>query len=145
MSLLSGVLWNELKCEFNLLGAKVNFRRGISHALWGVYGTLPLRDAYVGPKPQPQICLANSRRSLIWRSWYTSPYSPAPTPPPFALRPAAGVWSDALLITQALLGNPEAQGCEFRWGLWHTHTPLLQHPHCPSKHPIRQVGRDQFY
>lgn len=28
--LLSGLLWDELKCEFNLLGAKVNFRRGIS-------------------------------------------------------------------------------------------------------------------
>lgn len=56
VSLLSGVLWDELKCEFNLLGAKVNFRRGISRcALWGVYATLPLRDVSVGLQPQISV------------------------------------------------------------------------------------------
>lgn len=56
VSLLSGVLWDELKCEFNLLGAKVNFRRGISRcALWVVYATLPLRDVQVGPQPQISV------------------------------------------------------------------------------------------
>lgn len=141
MSLLSGVLWDELKCEFNLLGAKVNFRRGISRcALWGVYGTPPLRDVSVGPKPQPQISVWQTAAALWCGGVDTAPYLPlpssfptAPTPPP--LPPAAGVWPEALLITPTLLWNPKSQGCELRWGLLtHTHThaqPSSNHwTHC---------------
>lgn len=131
VSLLSGVLWDELKCEFNLLGAKVNFRRGISRcAPWGVYGTLPLRDVSVGPKPQPQIS--------VWQTAVCDVEELIQPPRlPSRLRPAAGVWPEALLIT--LLCNPEAQGYELCWGApTHAHTYLL-YPRCPSKRPIRQV------
>lgn len=129
VSLLSGVLWDELKCEFNLLGAKVNFRRGISRcALWGVYAMPPLRDVSVGPKPQPQISVWQTAAAL-WCGGVdtasplslTPPFTTSlPSFPPSALQP--GVWPEALLITQTLLWKPQAQGCDLHWELWHTHT-----------------------
>lgn len=96
--LLSGLLWDELKCEFNLLGAKVNFRRGISRcAPWGVYATLPLRDVPVGPAAA-DLCLATSRSLCDVEALIHIPFAP-PThthPQPLAL-PAAGgfAWSAA--------------------------------------------------
>lgn len=126
VSLLSGVLWDELKCEFNLLGAKVNFRRGISRcALWVVYATLPLRDVQVGSQPQISVwqpatalwCGGVDTHSLCLRP------PKQPETPPFA-PPAAGALPEAPLITSALL-------CDH---------PLC--PNCPSKANIRQIEQE---
>lgn len=126
VSLLSGVLWDELKCEFNLLGAKVNFRRGISRcAPWGVYTTLPLRDVLVGPQPQISVW---QPATALWCGGIDT-HSLCPPPPHPALTsllalPAAGALPEAPLITSTLLCN-------------HPHRP-----DCPSNANIRQIEQE---
>lgn len=73
MSLLSGLLWDELKCEFNLLGAKVNFRRAdvLCEACMA-----RCRSGMCGPPHKTDLCLAKGHHSVMCRSWYTSPYPP---------------------------------------------------------------------